>query len=62
MNAEYERGYNDCKKAMIKKIEKVCDTYINSIRENIDEYRTWCDIELADNFETLEKELLKEIK
>ena len=47
---------NEWKSKVIEKIEE----YTNSILENLDEDRRWCDIELVDNFEALKKELLEE--
>ena len=43
-------------------IKEKIEEYINSILENLDEDRRWCDIELVDNFRNLEEELLKEDK
>ena len=39
-------------------IKEKIEEYINSILENLDEDRRWCDMELVDNFRKLEKELL----
>lgn len=39
--------------------EKI-EEYTNSILENLDEDRRWCDIELVDNFEGLKKRLLED--
>ena len=41
-----------------KEIEETIDKYINSLLENLDDDRRWCDIELVDNFKQLKKDLL----
>ena len=42
------------------KVKEKIEEYINSILENLDEDRRWCDMELVDNLEGLKKELLRE--
>lgn len=42
------------------KVEEKIEEYTNSILENLDEDRRWCDIELVDNFEQLKKNLLED--
>ena len=42
------------------KVKEKIEEYTNSILENLDEDRRWCDIELVDNFERLKKDLLED--
>ena len=55
---KYENKYRTV--IAVEDIEQKFDMYINSLMENLDEDRRWCDIELVENFESLKKEILKE--
>lgn len=43
-----------------EKVKDKIEEYKNSLLENLNKNRRWCDMEIIDNFDALEKELIEE--